>query len=195
MRGVQIVLLGQAQLLAVPGPYCRTPHRGCCPDEALGPQLIGSGGGGGVGVHSFTPWNSASLPGCPRPTGQDLGSPLHSSIAGPRAQRPPRSQSFQDPEAHSPLWPPVSWMQASPFCLRSLATLVPPAGSCFVRMKTLVTALLELVQFCSVDACPSQHQPFVGKDRAVLSLWRPVYAHRVWSEVREVMKAQIRKQR
>ena len=45
-HGVQSVLLGQAQLLAISGPYCRTPHSGCCSDEALGPQLIGFGGGG-----------------------------------------------------------------------------------------------------------------------------------------------------
>ena len=55
-------------------------------------------------------------------------------------------------------------MQASPACLRSLATLVSPSGSCFVRMKTPVTALLELVQFCCVAACPSQLQHFVGKE-------------------------------
>ena len=31
-------------------------------------------------------------------------------------------------------------------------------------MKTPVTALLELVQFCCVAACPSQLQHFVGKE-------------------------------
>ena len=44
----------------------------------------------------------------------------------------------------------------------------PPGGSCFRRMKTLVTALLGEVQFCSVAACPSQPQAFEGKGRAVL---------------------------
>lgn len=127
---------------------------------ALGPSAAWNWGWGS-GLPSCTPWNSELPPVCPRPECQHLGSPLHSSTAGPGAQSPPRpspTRALMSSLRCGFLCP--GCRPALP-CLRPLATLwFPPGGSCFRRMKSPVTALLRAVQFCSVAACPSQPQAF-----------------------------------